>query len=48
MGNIVIFKGKKQKEEGGGTQLFSGKGVQPGFLKCGAGELLFASERGGL
>ena len=31
----------------GGTQLFSGRGVRPGFLKCGAWELIFASERGG-
>ena len=36
---------------GGGTQLFfffSGRGVRPGFPKCGACELLFAFERGGL
>ena len=33
---------------GGGTQLFSGRGVQPGFPKCGACELTFASEKGGL
>ena len=34
---------------GGGTQLFfsSGRGVLPGFLKCGACELIIASERGG-
>ena len=33
---------------GGGTQLFSGRGVRPRFLKCGACELTFASEKGGL
>ena len=33
---------------GGGTQLFSGRGVRPGFPKCGACELTFASEKGGL
>ena len=32
---------------GGGTQLFSGRGVRPGFPKCGACELIFASEKGG-
>ena len=34
--------------EGGGTQLFSGRSVRPGFPKCGACELAFASEKGGL
>ena len=33
---------------GGGTQLFSGRGVRPRFPKCGACELTFASEKGGL
>ena len=34
---------------GGGTQLFfSGRGVRPGFPKCGTCELTFASEKGGL
>ena len=33
---------------GGSTQLFSGRGVRPGFPKCGACELTFASEKGGL
>ena len=27
---------------------FSGRGVQPGFPKCGAWELIFASEKRGL
>ena len=31
-----------------GAQLFSGRGVRPGFPKCGACELIFASEKGGL
>ena len=30
----------------GGTQLFSGRGVRPGFPKCGACELILASEKG--
>ena len=29
----------------GGTYFFSGRGLRPGFLKCGACELIFASER---
>ena len=36
---------------GGGREhstFFSGRGVQPGFPKCGACELIFASERRGL
>ena len=33
---------------GGGTQLFSGRGVQPGFPKCEACELIFTSKKGGL
>ena len=33
---------------GGGTQLFfSFRGVRPGSPKCGACELIFASEKGG-
>ena len=32
---------------GGGTQFFSGRGVRPGFPKCVACELTFASEKGG-
>ena len=33
---------------GGALNFFSGGGVRPGFLKCGACELTFASEKGGL
>ena len=33
---------------GGALNLFSGRGVRPGFPKCGACELTFASEKGGL
>ena len=33
---------------GGALNFFSGRGVQPGFPKCGACELTFASEKGGL
>ena len=32
----------------GALNFFSGKGVQPGFPKCGACELILASEIGGL
>ena len=32
----------------GALNFFSGRGVWPGFPKCGASELLFASEKGGL
>ena len=33
---------------GGALNFFSGRGVPPRFPKCGACELIFASERGGL
>ena len=33
---------------GGALNFFSGRGVWPGFPKCGACELIPASERGGL
>ena len=33
---------------GGALNIFSGRGVRPGYLKCGACELTFASEKGGL
>ena len=33
---------------GGALNFFSGRGVRPGFPKCGAYELTFASEKGGL
>ena len=33
---------------GGHSIFFSGRGVRPGFPKCGACELTFASEKGGL
>ena len=33
---------------GGHSTFFSVRGVRPGFLKCGACELTFASEKGGL
>ena len=32
---------------GGTLNFFSGRGIGPGFPKCGACELTFASERGG-
>ena len=33
---------------GGALNFFSGRGVRPGFPKCGACELTLASEKGGL
>ena len=33
---------------GGALNFFSGRGVRPGFPKCGACERTFASEKGGL
>ena len=33
---------------GGALNFFSGRGVRPGFPKCGACEWTFASEKGGL
>ena len=33
---------------GGALNFFSGRGVRPGFPKCGACELTFTSEKGGL
>ena len=40
---------RKAKNPGGGAlNFFSGRGVRPGFPKCGACELTFASEKGGL
>ena len=36
------------KSRGGALNFFSGRDVGPGFLKCGACELTFASEKGGL
>ena len=35
------------KYPGGALNFFSGRGVWPRFLKCGACELIFASEKGG-
>ena len=36
------------KQARGALNFFSGRGVRPGFPKCGACELTFASEKGGL
>ena len=48
--NILIFVLGCSTPPGGGghSTFFSGRGVRPGFLKCGACELTFASEKGGL
>ena len=42
--NCAIFL----RGPGGALNFFSGRGVRPGFPKCGACELTFASEKGGL
>ena len=46
--NICPVKYQQSNPGGGGGALnfFSGRGVQPGFPKCGACELTFASEKG--
>ena len=36
------------RSPGGALTFFSGRGVRPGFPKCGACELTFTSEKGGL
>ena len=45
---INVQTSKASPGGGGDTQLFSGRGVRPVFPKCGACELTFASEKGGL
>ena len=45
------FSEKDVSNSGGGGRalnFFAGRGVRPGFPKCGACELTFASEKGGL
>ena len=47
----VYFQEQKFREKslgrgGGALNFFSGRGVRPGFPKCGACELTFASEKG--
>ena len=42
----MLIRGTYLCQPWGGTQLFSGRGVRPGFLKCGVCGLTFASERG--
>ena len=37
-----------QQQTRGALNFFSGRGVRPGFPKCGACELTFAAEKGGL
>ena len=39
---------RRGRVRGGALNFFSGRGVRPGFPKCGACELTFASEKGGL
>ena len=41
-------EGGDEKPGGGQLNFFSGRGVRPGFPKCGACELILASEREGL
>ena len=40
-----LWRGSRAR---GALNFFSGRGVRPGFPKCGACELTFASEKGGL
>ena len=40
--------GTEVRSRGGGDNLFSGRGVRPGFLKCGACELTLLLEMGPL
>ena len=44
---LVCFK-RQGLTPGGHSTFFSGRGVRPGFPKCGACELTFDSEKGGL
>ena len=44
--NVNSNELNEQDRGGGGHSTFSGRGVWPGFLKCGACELIFASEKG--
>ena len=45
----ILFSVSQDALPGGGAlNFFSGRGVRPGFPKCGACELTFASEKGGL
>ena len=48
--NHIFHSGvrKVYSNPGGALNFFSGRGVRPGIPKCGACELLFASEKGGL
>ena len=47
--NLTLFSQNHRGYRGGGAlNFFSGRGVRPGFPKCGACELTFASEKGGL
>ena len=43
-----ITEGITTNPGGGALNFFLGRGVRPGFPKCGACELTFASEKGGL
>ena len=45
---LFVFQLDSNLTPGGALNFFSGRGVRPGFLKCGACELTFASEKGGL
>ena len=44
----VLSQTHSQHRGGGALNFFSGRGVRPGFPKCGACKLTFVSEKGGL
>ena len=46
--SLQIFIWEGLEARGGALNFFSCRGVRPGFPKCGACELTFASEKGGL
>ena len=46
--NFLLCKSNIHYTPGGGTQLFSGRGVRPGFPKCGACETDICLWKGGL
>ena len=48
MNYVQNLKNGMLHSRGGALNFFSGRGVRPGFSKCGACELTFASEKGGL
>ena len=48
LGQLCRQSQRNTSDAGGALNFFSGRGVQPGFPKCEACELIFTSEKGGL